>query len=627
MRKLVLASCCVGVLAQLGVGSSAWAQTSPAGAPATQPPAAKPAATQTVPVPISGAAAAAGAAHAPPPPPVAVVVPPAPAVDPEVSAAAKPGSDFVKCDGAPPISSPAELAARIVLIMATAGLAGPGEMPNVSRRLEGAEGVASCDAAIRQDTNPTRKVQLTLARAIHNIEAKKFEAALADARSVPTVAGALADDRGFKRSLLVSSYELQAAALVRLGRPAEAEAAALNMSANAPYDYIAYARAFYYVGLTPEMTPAKRDYLSNIARLWPRGLTKVSDLDTWAGDYKAAADDMFALSDVSDGFSAEKTSAPALVAAASVDYALAGDMAKSNALAADARAQIDAWNNSGKAMNLQAIVAESEESLDFQAIVRLWSEGRIPEARAALGGRSHWFHPGAPGVALMVERLRQGAAPGDLHGVLARDPAQIRSEAMAQRAGAILANPNADKLLYGAIRPLEHDSDYANLPGAIWKAEKSPYLIKRTGKETFQGEMIYMSGVYGLPAGKVLLLHAALIAKSRGASAFVTAPNRVRLDSAYFRFGAAGDPGLPRQAVFDTEPGPVGRYAAALSWPGFNPGRADDEPTFRRDGRPLAVRRRPGARTCVGAGVHREPAASLSPADAADGAIHRRAGL
>ena len=350
----------------------------------------------------------------------------------------------------------------------------------------------------------------------------------------------------------MSSYELQAAALLRLGRPAEAEAAALKMVADAPYDYIANARAFLYVGLTADLTPAKRQYFENFARLWPRSLTKLSDADTWAGDFKAAGDDMYALADLDDGFAGVKNNAPALVAAASVDYALAGDMTKSNALAADARTQIDAWNASGKAMNLPAIVAETEESLDFQAIVRLWSEGRIAEARAALGGRSHWFHPGAPGVALMVERLRPGAAPGDLHGVLTRDPAQIRAEALAQRPGSILSNPNADKLIYGAIRPLEHDNDYDNLAGAVWRGENSPYLVKRTGKETYQGELIIMNGVYGLPAGKALLLHAALIAKSRGASAFVTSELRVRLDSAFFRFGSPGDPGLPRQAAFDT---------------------------------------------------------------------------
>ena len=54
-----------------------------------------------------------------------------------------------------PISRPA--VSQHLRVLKDGGLAGPGEMPNVSRRLEGAEGVASCDAAIRLSRpNPFR---------------------------------------------------------------------------------------------------------------------------------------------------------------------------------------------------------------------------------------------------------------------------------------------------------------------------------------------------------------------------------------------------------------------------------------------------------------------------------------
>jgi hypothetical protein len=52
--------------------------------------------------------------------------------------------------------------------------------------------------------------------------------------------------------------------------------------------------------------------------------------------------------------------------------------------------------------------------------------------------RLTWLAPTNPAVALMTERLRAGAAPAELTGSLARDPAAIRTEARAARAGALI---------------------------------------------------------------------------------------------------------------------------------------------------------------------------------------------
>src|SRR5690349_10808668 len=68
------------------------------------------------------------------------------------------GSAFVQCDGRPAGQTGAELAGRLLLIMATSGLAGPGEMPNVDRRLTGEQAVAACDKAIASESIETRRV-------------------------------------------------------------------------------------------------------------------------------------------------------------------------------------------------------------------------------------------------------------------------------------------------------------------------------------------------------------------------------------------------------------------------------------------------------------------------------------
>src|SRR5215471_14219 len=201
-------------------------------------------------------------------------------------------SVYLQCDGYPAHRSAAELAGRILLIMATSGLAGVGEKADVSKRLAGADGVNACTAAIARETYPTRLVQLTLARAIHHIEAKEYEPALADARSIPTVAGPTANDLVFQHSLMLTALELQAAILLRLDRPAEAETVALQMAATSPYDVITQQRASPYVGLTAQITPAKKEYLDRLARVSARGLINRANAEEWNGDFLAAASDL-----------------------------------------------------------------------------------------------------------------------------------------------------------------------------------------------------------------------------------------------------------------------------------------------------------------------------------------------
>jgi hypothetical protein len=475
----------------------------------------------------------------------------------ETAAATDPklGSVHVRCDGQPASVSSGELLARLLLITASAGLAGGGETADTKKRLSGAEAITACDAALAQEKEPTRRVQLTLARAIHQIEVKNYEAALTDARSVPTAAGDKAQERGFQRGLMLSGLELEAASLVRLGRPAEAEAAALKMAAAAPYDLVNMLRVSRYVGLTDTMSPAKQVFFDRYVRMWPTALVRRAEAREWTGDFAGSAADIEALTViVGDFLKDDQPNSPAFPAKIAVAYGLAGDMARSNALAAQARATVDEMVRSGKALNEQNTVSQTEELLDFQSIVRAASEGRMAEARAAFAARTHWLTPTAPAVALLTQKLRDGAKPAELTGPLARDPATLRAQALAARAGAIIEDAKAVDVLYGAIRNSAGGDPYSGLSRAVWKTDKSRYIIKRNAKDTYKGELLLFYGVYGPPAGEALLLHCALLAQSRGKTGFLLSPGRSRLDSAQVLFGNPGEPGFPRGVTMEAAP-------------------------------------------------------------------------
>jgi len=439
--------------------------------------------------------------------------------------------------------------------MATAGLAGPGERADVSKRLSGAEGVTACTQALAGETDEIRKVQLTLARAIHHIEAKEYQPALDDAQSIPTVAGAKAADFGFQHSLLLSSLELQAYALVYLKRPAEAEATALKMADIAPYDVITQERAQRFIGLTRELTPSKKAYFERAATITPSGALYYAHAYLWIGDYRTAAALYQAVLDRIDGFKNDKTPPvpqPSLEAGRAVALALAGDFAESNAIAADTRKLIDALMQNGQGARWQNVVNSAEEDLDFQAIAAEFAAGKVAQARTEFAARSRWTATLASEVADLTERLRKGAPASALTGALARDPESIRSDSLSAWAGALTSAADTDKnLLYSAIRPLTSMDQYSHWNDDIRDTSDSPFLPSKTGKETYTGDFVFMKRANGIAAGEALLMHCALLAKARGKAGFVLDPYRPRLDAAIVRFGNPGDPGMPPSVFID----------------------------------------------------------------------------
>lgn len=486
----------------------------------------------------------------------------------ETTAAAAPskkdtGSVWVQCDGQPADMSAGELAAYLLAITATGGIVGgivgAPETGDIDKRLKGAEGVTACDQAFARETNSMRKVQLQLARGVHRVEAKAYAEALVDIRTAAAVAGAQAEEGDFKRTIGLSMLELEAATLLRMGKPAEAEALALSMAEVAPYDVLTQLRALPYAGLTATMTPAKRAYFDRFVKIYPPALFSRYEARLWDGDFVGAAADLERFDALHKAYFADAEPMTLSLARRAAAYMLAGDMKRSDEVAVEARAAVEKLIRSGKAGESAAVIAQAEELLDFQAVGRKLAEGKAAEARAAFAARSRWLAPKAPAVAVLTGRLRAGAAASELTGALARTPAEILAEGLAIEAAAITEPADEAKALFGAMRAYQRNA-HAAYTRSVWKTDKSRYLIKRSDKAKYNGELLFVYGAYGQAGGEAILLHAALLARRRGYDGFMMGPVRSKLDSSLVMFVNAGGPGAIDGMVLN-----AGEVIAALS--------------------------------------------------------------
>jgi hypothetical protein len=187
------------------------------------------------------------------------------ATKPEVATPPPPkeASFHVKCDGNPNNMSGAESAVRMITLAAVVGLlAPPPEAADPTKRKLGADGVAACDAVLTGDkaeTNVNRRMQLTLARALHQIEAKNYTAAIADvalARKEATAAG-LTADRYFMQSAGMSFDRIEAAALIRMGKEEEAATVAARSVEEHRFNLLPLLRNDVY----PEFSRSGKDAL------------------------------------------------------------------------------------------------------------------------------------------------------------------------------------------------------------------------------------------------------------------------------------------------------------------------------------------------------------------------------
>jgi hypothetical protein len=324
-----------------------------------------------------------------------------------------------------------------------------------------------------------------------------------------------------------------------------------------PWDLVAQLRASPYVTLTGAHTAQKDAYFDRMARMNTQSVVWEAAYKEWCGDWLGAAKDLAAYEEAGHAFLGADSPKPppwvAFLSHRSMDYMLAGDMAQSNKLADEARAGLDQMVKDGTALNSQAAVNEAQELLDLQSIGRQYNEGKAKEARIIFANRAHWLTISPAVIEGVNAMIRKGAAPEELTGALADDPAKVRADGLKARLGALqdqLKNPSG---LFVALRSLHEENEYKAVARNVWNSE-SLYLHVKTAKEEgkYNGEFVALGGIRSNSlSSEALLLHCAVVARGRGKQGFVLSPYRPKASQAFVLFGNAGDPGLPEPVFND----------------------------------------------------------------------------
>jgi hypothetical protein len=460
--------------------------------------------------------------------------------------AARAASDYVLCDGQSKGMGVAEGLARFTLILGTLGMIGSPESDNVAERRFGAEGVAACDRAMddgRGKDDDRRRSRLKLARAIHNIEAKDYDAALSDVRAFPAFGGVMAQDNKFQRSLGLSALDLEAHILLRKGDANGAEQAALRMAAASPYDWTSHLRASRFMQRTTPMTGEKADYYRRFTLMWPEARVFMLNTLRWQNDYATAAREGDAIMQMYDKPGAY------VHAQTGLDMLLAGRGAEAQKLLDTARKLNDDLAAGTPDANGRDLISRTDDMLTFAGIIKSIQAGDIAGARRAFGARERWLALPIPTVAAIGAKLRVGASAAELTGALARDPETLKTDAIRKEIeGTTSAEP---KTLYGAIRPFLTDGSYSGLARNVNETAKSKFMPVK--QDTLRGERVNVTGGYGVAGAEALYLHSALIAKSRGLSGFAILPGAFGGSSAQVLFEKPGSSAIPASAFFDAD--------------------------------------------------------------------------
>jgi hypothetical protein len=490
---------------------------------------------------------------APAPTPPTVQRPAAPATPAKVDR--NPPSDYLKCDGQPNNMTGGETAARLIGALTLLSIFAPSpEGYNPEARLFAAEGVAACNRLIdgpgdASESNAARRIPLILGRALHQIEAADYNAAIADvarARAEATADGRMADPL-FARTVGRAMALIEAEAQLRLGNPVEARRIGLagieqeRMSINAAIGYRNYndfnrtadANEDIYLDAQYRIIPL------NSASFYAGRLSETGRFDRAA----AIREDMLSLVATLD--IALRSSYD--FASTSLAQALAGNWPRSNELAELARDNMDKRQREGEG---ETNISTTVELLDMQAILRAHHEGRVAEARRLFSGRSAWPAVGFGNLAETTRRLRDGASEAELIGPLSQTVDQLWERRQQTEMRELVNGDKDNQSLWRLNRTPVTSAMYESMANAVWRVERSRLYTApdssgwaRVGMPAGVNIMVGLDGI---------LLHSALQARRLNAPGFsmiyvLSAPG-----VALVRFGAVGDPGISEHRYFDT---------------------------------------------------------------------------
>ncbi|MEA3035957.1 MAG: hypothetical protein QOH04_1722, partial [Sphingomonadales bacterium] len=441
-------------------------------------------------------------------------------------------------------------AARLIAITAVVGLFLPQhEQADPSKRLSGAEGIAACNDVLGRESNPTRRVQLILARAIHHIEAGEYDAAIADARLAETDQPALAATPAFKLSFHLSVLEVQAMALVAMGKTQEAAMLGVEMGEAAPYDLVNMLRAAPLVDLSADYGPREARFYDALVRIYPTELAKRAAARERGGDFRGSAEDFEAWTAlVATVLDDPEAFGPAHAA---IGRALAGDAEQAEAHAKAAQAALQAMIASGKSDG----TADISELLDFYRVWSLAKAGKLGEARLLFASRAAWTKPSPAAVGTLARLLQQGAKPEELSGLLAGDPARFKAEQLAARVRALtdVAKSDNGAKRYQAIRAPISSGQFTAFSDNVWHDGASKYLAKQDEPKLKARLIDVLRNGDGIPAEYAIILHSALVAKAQGKKTFMLMPLQKYIYRTYVRIGDPGEAGVIGPLSYDAD--------------------------------------------------------------------------
>ncbi|MEG3180285.1 hypothetical protein [Sphingomonas sp. LT1P40] len=467
------------------------------------------------------------------------------------------GSAYVQCDGNPNNMSAGESAARLLGAITLLALFAPApEGADPSKRKFGAEGVDICTGLIegeKKETNAYRRINLILGRAIHRIEAKDYDGAVADAELArkEAEAGGFMANPYYVRSQARAFDLIPAAALYRAGKTQEARQAALRNLGDSRFLLTPLMGVPAYMLNEPAALPLEADMRGWRSRLGFGVNEQANRLEDW-GDFKQAAIVREALVDF-NARTAPELRSTASMARSAITLALAGDTALSDKRIAEARANSDKRRAEG---STERDASETVELFDLHGIIRQTQNGDVKTARRLFAARSQWVAASFGSVAEVTRRLRDGAAPDELIGGLSRDPAALWKDRLDTARAEALAKDSDNATLFRLIPGVDSAAAYRNLSKQVWRTDKSKLVlpVKDPAKSKIKMENMFLYGIDFDAVFPAYALHAALLAKSRGHQGFAMVPMATeQYVFAAFITGNKGEPGLSAPIFADAD--------------------------------------------------------------------------
>ncbi|WEK45715.1 MAG: hypothetical protein P0Y56_11820 [Candidatus Andeanibacterium colombiense] len=430
------------------------------------------------------------------------------------------GSLYLRCDGKPNNMTDGESFARFVGAVTLLALFAPSpESPDPAKRLFAEKGVEACTRLIdgeKAEGNGLRRLPLILARGLHQIEAKNYQAALDDVAKARAEAAALGliGNPYFDRSMGLSFGRIEAEARLRMGDPAGAQAASLNQVKDITYGFVPLLLTRTYAGFNRELRPEEERVDAATARiLAPTVLGYAARLEE-VGRFADAAVQHEAMIATVEGLKAKEKES-SFYARAAIGHALAGewdrakeraDFARSNM--ADRRARGVPDDDSSRIVEL----------LDLYEVLRLEHDGQAAQARRNFAARSQWVEPSLGQVMEADRRLREGASSGELFGALAKAPEELWQERRDAELAVKLQADTDNKELFNLILPYAKIDDFEGRSNVTWRVAKSKMMAEKPDEDSGMWRLFSAGNVQ--TAADSIVLHAALQAQAKGKEGF-----------------------------------------------------------------------------------------------------------